>query len=274
MPHMTSWPAARLRGCVALALWAGGCTQSSALDSVVRIPAGSFLRGCVPEDSVQYCEGDVDLHLALNVPARELSISEFSIDRYEVSIGEYVECVEAGECQERTLYEDARLPMTGVTWHDASAYCKWNGMRLPTEAEWEHAARGPENHIYPWGDVIAECGQANAGVAARHGLECDKNDRSLLPVDELGADRSGYGVVGMAGNAAEWCSDWLGREYYEVASVQDPQGPNAPEPGFEVRILRGSYYGAGLTQLTLRRWHRPEERTLGRTGFRCARSGE
>ena len=162
------------------------------------------------------------------------------------------------------------LPVTGVTWSQGDDYCKWAGKRLPTEAEWEKAARGTDGRRYPWGNETAECGQAHLLISE------DCRTRHALPVDARPEDRSPYGVVGMIGNVQEWVSDWAGREYYEVAPSLDPPGPEPAEVEELVdgdKVVRGGYWDVTprAASVSLRRWA-DAERGLDRIGFRCARS--
>jgi len=246
---------------------------------MLSIPAGTFLRGCdVSKDDS--CEDDPEAFVLPDVPLRSLQLSEFWIDKYEVTVEAYEACGEAGVCtapsgSEWTEVEPPdlpNLPVSGVTWEQANAYCEWAGKRLPTEAEWEKAARGDQDaRRYPWGDEPPSCG----GPHLNYGPDCPRIAHEL-PVDEDRGDVSPYGVVGMLGNVQEWVADWASRSYYATCPEVDPPGPDAPETssGDPDKVLRGAYFdsGAGGVTISKRRWMEPDDSVKGRTGFRCART--
>ena len=158
--------------------------------------------------------------------------------------------------------------MVGVSWTDASAFCQWDGKRLPTEAEWERAAKGPqgENH-YPWGHTL-DPKKANYG----------QNVGRTTPVDSYPEGVSGFGVYNMAGNVFEWVEDWYDLKYYKESPALNPRGA---EKGYNfanqgpVRVLRGGSWLAPETSLhtSHRFWNQPENNSYGvGLGFRCAKS--
>ena len=247
---------------------------------MVRVPAGTFWRGC-RGDPGDFCEDDPTAFVALNVPYRQIELSEFWIDKYEVTVEDYEACGTAGVCTavNGIPWSDVEppdvpnLPITGVTWDQAVAYCTWRGKRLPTEAQWEKAARGTDGRRYPWGDTHPTCGQAHLLL----GDPCPRIAH-VLPVDANPGDVSPYGAIDMIGNVQEWVQDWRGVTYYEVAPSVDPPGPAAPEPGWTDKIVRGGYWdaytleGNTATSVALRRWMPRAMGSEGRIGFRCARS--
>jgi formylglycine-generating enzyme required for sulfatase activity len=257
--------------------------QAPQVDGMVHIPAGEFWRGCDPVAVEAWggkCEDDPEAEIALDVPMRSIDLSEYWIDKYEATLGEYLACYDAGVCPgigtvvpENIPEEDRdRLPINGLSWFEAETYCAWRGKRLPTEAEWEKAARGTDQRQLPWGDDRFTCELANLR-AGEFDSSCDE-PLQVLPVDAYPTDASPYGVIGMAGNVQEWVADWKGQLYYSTGPTTDPTGPAEAEAEFPLKILRGGYYDAGppTVRVSLRRWSDPEDHLLGRSGVRCASS--
>ena len=152
-----------------------------------------------------------------------------------------------------------RHPVTNVSWQDAMAYAEWRGARLPTEAEWENGARGPDERPYPWGSRFVEGERCNStGLIG-----------TTTPVDEYPDGKSFYGLWDMAGNVAEWCQDYYDDEYYRTSPPANPKGPE----GGQERVLRGGYFGdtrAGVRCTT--RAGSSETQTRDTVGFRLAMS--
>ena len=217
-------------------------------------------------------------------PVHAVHLDAFYIDRYEVTNAQYAECAREGSCrppaaarsETRLRYFGAerfdRYPVVGVTWSDAVTYCEWRGARLPTEAEWEKAARGTDGRAYPWGDAF-ERGRLNY---------CDRNCplpwadsghddgfADTAPVDSFAEGASPYGAHNMAGNVWEWVEDRYDPAYYAVSPSENPRGPSAGDQ----RVMRGggvfddSYY----TRSTTRRRFSPDVPSTS-VGFRCART--
>jgi formylglycine-generating enzyme required for sulfatase activity len=241
--------------------------KSLAYEGMVLIPAGSFQMGSE--------EGESD-----EKPVHTVYISQFWMDKYEVTNGEYKKCVDAGSCRapisvesytRSSYYGDSRYenyPVINVDWSQAKAYCEWKGGRLPTEAEWEYAARGGLKSVkYPNGDNI-NCGDANycrSSVCDECKGYGDKDD-DTHPVGSYEAN--GYGLYDMAGNIWEWVSDWNDSNYYKSRPPRDPQGPT----NGEYRVVRGGSWADDSDSLRVS-YRRSLDPTGGGSiiGFRCAR---
>jgi formylglycine-generating enzyme required for sulfatase activity len=163
-------------------------------------------------------------------------------------------------------------PVVEVSWFGAAAYCEWTGARLPTEAEWEYAARGPQGPIYPWGDKF-DCSRGNFddetqmdGYVVPGGEGCDGYERTA-PVGSFPAGASWCRALDMAGNVWEWVGDWYDSDYYDRSTFRNPMGPSSGTD----RVLRGgSYYVTqGHDRATNRNHYVPAAR-YDFLGFRCA----
>jgi len=233
---------------------------SPANKGMVLIPQGEFIMGA-------FSHGDEMKH--------DVVLDAYLIDKYETSNARYRAFMQATSHPAPAYWDDPRLnqpnqPVVGVSWTDANAFCKWEGKRLPTEAEWERAATGPEgDKPYPWGNAL-DHRKANYGM---------KNDRTM-PVDSYPEGVSGFGVYNMAGNVFEWVADWYDPSYYKGSPKLNPQGPdqgyNFANQG-QVRVLRGGSWLAPASSLhaSHRFWNRAENNSYGvGLGFRCARPVE
>jgi sulfatase modifying factor 1 len=232
-------------------------------ETMVFIPAGNFIMGLR--------DGDYD-----EQPERKISLGGYSIDRYEVTFAQFYNFIEKTghrkprlvgylgnvETEDLPLFMKPFNPVIGVSWDDANDYCSWKKKRLPTEAEWEKAARGDDQRKWPWGNQ-EEPGNANL-IGEEDGF------RYTAPVDYFKQDKSPYGVYGMAGNAMEWVSDWYQEDYYQILAVSNPAGPATGD----YRVLRGASWNDSIdhARATTRFKMFPEYRDVT-TGFRCAKSG-
>jgi formylglycine-generating enzyme required for sulfatase activity len=225
--------------------------------SMVPIPAGEFTMGS--------SEGDSD-----EQPAHKVYVDAFSIDAYEVTVGQYAAFRQAtganspSDWQMMNQSANQKRPVANVDWEDAAAYCKWVGKRLPTEAEWEKAARGTDGRLYPWGNDPPTPLHANYGKSGAN------NNGALAPVGMLEEGKSPYGVYDMAGNVWEWVSDWYDHDYYKNSPPQNPTGPS--RGGF--KVLRGGAWNTNPKNLRSadRYWDPPTFRSQYFPGFRCAKT--
>jgi formylglycine-generating enzyme required for sulfatase activity len=229
------------------------------IDGMVIVPAGPFLRGS--PDGV----GSSDER-----PQKEITMSAFYVDKTEVTQKAYAKCVEAKKCKAPQCSSDRKTdwdpdkrgdhPVVCIHWKQAKAYCEFAGKRLPTEAEWEKAARGTDGRRYPWGEDPPDC-----ELAQYYGC----NTKDTLPVGSLPKGASPYGALDMAGNVWEWIADWYDSGYYKVAPAQDPPGPKR---GDEKPVRGGSWkYGKKDLDVAPRTFEEPMK-AYEHVGVRCAKS--
>ena len=277
---------APLAGCTHTPLPAGAqCGDDKACDAkgkctqplhMAEVPAGKFWMGCASADTA--CA-------ASEKPLHELALSAYFIDLQEVTVAAYAACVAATACVAPNLQYSlttptanyghparASYPVNGVDRSHAASYCAWRGKRLPTEAEWEKAARGgcssyPNSDcktampVYPWGNQAADCTFAvvKAGAAG-----CGSG--VTAPTGGVAAGASPYGLLDMAGNVAEWVSDDFDVGYYLGSPASDPQGPAATGKA----VLRGGSFSS--LPVDVRASARVEQTAANDgTGFRCAK---
>jgi formylglycine-generating enzyme required for sulfatase activity len=198
----------------------------------VYIPAGTFTQGGL-DPNAQPDEK----------PAHKVTMPAFWIDKFDVTNAMYLQCVNAGVCNPPQSFSSKTVtnyfnnpdyndyPVIQVTWGDAAAYCKWAGRRLPTEAEWEYAARGTDLRTYPWGDDAPDSSRAN--------FNYEVGDTSKVGSYPAGA--SPFGLLDMAGNVAQWVSDFYDANYYSKAVTFNPAGPVA-RTNFFGRVIKGGTF--------------------------------
>jgi formylglycine-generating enzyme required for sulfatase activity len=221
--------------------------------ATIAVPAGAFMMGCNAAVD-QTCKDD-------EVPGRSVTLTAFQIESTEVTQGRYAACVAAQQCTPPSgawNCDESASPATGVTWDQAKAYCAWAGRRLPTEAEWEFAARGADGRKYPWGNEEPDCTRTNmVGCSGK--------------VDAVGlhpAGASAFGALDMAGNVVEMVADWYDMAYYKTAPSTDPTGPAT---GTRYGGRGGGWKSDATWQRTSARdWYDLED-TGSSLGFRCAR---
>ncbi len=223
---------------------------------MVLIPEGEFEMGCN--------EGHED-----EKPVHKIFVKAFYMDIYEVTNADYKKFVDATNYKKPSSWKEPTLsgadqPVVRVTWYDAQEYAKWAGKRLPTEAEWEKAARGGlVGKLYPWGDKLFHDNANYYGTGGKDFWEMPATVGTFEP--------NRYGLFDMAGNVQEWCADWYDPKYYSSSPAQNPTGPKS---GTSV-VVRGGSWGddvqnmrdSGL-RVAKRRFLDPYEAD-NYTGFRC-----
>jgi formylglycine-generating enzyme required for sulfatase activity len=207
------------------------------------------------------------------------------MDLHEVTYAAYKACEKSKACPRSgpryTDFDHPDMPIQGVSWHDAVAYCRAQGKQLPTEAQWEKAARGAEGHLYPWGDGVVTCERAI--IRDHTGRSCGLAKAISKPEVgrpwDVGSRPAGvYGLFDMVGNSWEWVADWYSRSYEacgEACAGVDPQGPCGGAevcPGHALKIVRGGswYWDATRATGVYRRAHAPSNQPFHHFGFRCA----
>jgi eukaryotic-like serine/threonine-protein kinase len=214
-------------------------------------------------------------------PQHLVDLDAFWIDQTEVTNGEYAMCVADGACIQpkevfsltRSNYygssQYANYPVIFVGWNQAAAYCKWAGRRLPTEAEWEKAARGPEGWVYPWGNIFDGTLANFCDINCINGWKLSDYDDGYIdtsPVGDYPGGASVYGALDMAGNAYEWVSDWWGT--YSRARQSNPTGPVTGSD----HIIKGGSWGDDFEHLraAVRSKISGGDYWMNFIGFRCA----
>ncbi len=240
------------------------------------IPGGSFLRGSD--------DGPKDTQ-----PAATIWVQTFHMDLYEVTYAEYKQCEKERTCDRAgpnySDFNHPNQPITGISWYDAVKYCKAKGKHLPTEAEWEKAARGTDGRIYPWGNEPATCERAvyknNKGRSCGVPKKGKRPDKGR-PLDVGSRPPGIYGLYDMAGNSWEWVYDWHSKNYAKCGEECLGVNPKGPCDGREKcnrlrrRVVRGGswYWEPEMATTFYRRSHVPGNDPFHHFGFRCAASPE
>jgi formylglycine-generating enzyme required for sulfatase activity len=272
---------------------------------LIEIPAGPFIMG---SDS-----GENDAK-----PAHKVYLDKYYIGKYEVTVGQFRKFVKAtgyktnaetyakkdkyflgflvpelrgtwkkplfSKYSNRPLNQSDNCPVVCITYWDAKAYCNWAGLRLPTEAEWEKAARGIDERFYPWGNKLC-LNKCNHGMLGLPGFDDNDGYRYTSPIGKYPTGVSPYGAHDMAGNVGELCSDGYGRDYYSQSPLNNPSGPPQydpnirytiynPRPPYYGEVVRGGSYGSDILDCrAFRRSSTPDYEWYGsdRIGFRVAK---
>lgn len=263
----------------------GYCLKPDPAGDLVFVPRSKAGIGCNVAQKLP-CSSE-------ELPWHTVTLSDFGIDRTEVTVRAYRKCVDAGQCTTphsmshagRCTWVDRGsswkpgtgsssaggpdsredLPINCVTWYQASDYCLFVGRELPTEAQWERAARGPEGRRQPWGDDVLSCERANVFLPPKFCVG-DPVKPGSYP-----AGTGPYGAVDQIGNLLEWTRDWYDAKYYYDSADTDPLGP--PQTGR--KSLRGSSFSDAIRggQYVSARYFREPDTASAVIGFRCARPG-
>jgi formylglycine-generating enzyme required for sulfatase activity len=233
-------------------------TEIPGVEGMVLVPEGIFTMG---DNTRDIMEG----------PAHSVHLDAYYIDRYEVTNKQFMDCVDEGECdwpanissKTRPSYygnpEFDDFPVIYVSWDMARAFCTWRGARLPTEAEWEKAARGSDSRAYPWGRADVDCSRANYSVCGGDTVE----------VGSYESGKSPYEAYDMAGNVWEWVADWYQENYYATLG-SNPSNPPGPAAGSERVIRGGSWINTPKSISTTIRNSSDPSKIYNFVGFRCA----
>jgi len=238
---------------------------------LVSVPAGDFFMGSMVENES---------------PQHQIYLDSYNIYKYEVTVSQYrTFCKDTGHAlpqfpqdyswKGKTGWDDPALqkhPIVNVSWFDANTYAAWAGVSLPTEAQWEIAARGTDGRNYTWGGLATTNDPKNGW----DNTKCANWDNSASkristwPVGSFLGDTSPYGVKDMAGNVAEWCADWYDYQYYAKSPASNPKGPSFSL--FDMRVIRGGDWIINVSDFVCRNANRgycKPTASLTSTGFRC-----
>lgn len=245
--------------------------SSAAIPEVemVLVPEGEFIMG----------QDDTNLEVG---PSHIVYLDAYYIDKYEVTNSQYRACVDAGVCEAQekgsNTFENPEFdshPVVNINWDMAKAFCEWRGGHLPTEAQWEKAARGTDGRTYPWGEEEPMDETQTFGNFKYEGYKMDSQgfDGNTVPVGSYEKGVSPFGAYDMIGNVYEWVADWFSPTYYQTSPASNPLGPENGECTYQsgaCKVMRG---GAWLFPYAS--WARIEGHpsfASGDVGFRCTRT--
>jgi formylglycine-generating enzyme required for sulfatase activity len=274
---------------------------------MVLVPAGEFIMGSAADEITSLLHRDPKAKGAIlkdEMPKHRVVLDAFYIDKYEVTNARFQQFVQATGYRTQAELEGGGKIRTGVTtwadapnanwraprgngstiagleahpvvqvsWHDAKAYCTWAGKRLPTEAQWEKAARGPDGRLYPWGNALdgtrANFCDRNCAFEWQDAA-VDDGYRSTAPVGSYEAGKSPYGAYDMAGNVWEWVADRYNAKYYQRSPARNPRGPTS---GTQVVLRSGSWLYAAPSFRATERAGVPADRRNENIGIRCVQA--
>lgn len=258
--------------------------EGECVSGTVTIDAGSFKMGCDKETEGNCPEDTVPLH--------EVGLSSYVIDKFEVPVELFEKCIAENVCTNsnaeephyRTSSDSANCnignaerknhPANCVTWYGAKAYCEWLGKRLPTEAQWENAAKSGKSWIYPWGNTPAASCDNNIMRDENKGRGCGNN--TTFPIGSRPDGVSAQGVYDLSGNVAEYTGDWYEKKFYsaEEAAQKDTEGPAEPEKD-KYKVIRGGsfIYADDHARSSFRSSGKLDDPAMD-FGFRCVSSPE
>ncbi len=243
---------------------------------MIQISSGEFTMGITPSQNnelMNFCGNQcTSNHFTPSEPSHKVFLSSFWIYKYEVTNNLYRTCVNDGVCNpprdyrsetRQNYYNNAtygNYPVVFVTWYDANEYCKWAGGRLPSEAEWEKAARGETGFLFPWGNEYSTSRLANVGMMIGDTTE----------VGSYPDGKSPFGLMDMAGNVYEWVNDWYSDNYYNNSPYQNPEGPSNPQSDKNFRSIRGGnwFWSGVLATSAFHDWWESDA-SSNDVGFRC-----
>lgn len=246
---------------------------------MILIPAGNFLMGtsdkelAVLQEKYPDCSPD---NFVNQSPQHKVYLDAYYIYKTEVTVAKYRRFCKATKRKMPDKPDDLwqwhdNHPIVELSWYDANAYAKWAGVALPTEAQWEKAARGVDGRIYPWGNDWDETKCANFSNSGK-----GNTTRGTHPVGSFPTDASPYGVLDMSGNVDEWCADWYGTHYYKSSPVKNPTGPKTGE----ARVSRGGSWRDGeydyyfANSISFRNYNFPRAYDYCFYGLRCVSPGQ
>ena len=245
-----------------------GASKQSSMDGMVQlmVPSGKFPMGTLTDGD---WIGEDEL------PQHDVYLDAYWMDKTEITNAQYRTCIQAGACKppqetrsetRKNYFDDPAYddyPVIQVDWDQANTYCGWAGRRLPTEAEWEKAARGRLGRIFPW------LGEGYGTYFANFGIDDDFPNADTSVVGSVPGGASPYGILDMAGNVYEWTADWYAADYYSQTPVENPTGPDL---GI-ARVIRGGAWSSDWVFLRTasRLYYYPQDYSND-LGFRCAQS--